>query len=127
MSTTFAAALAADVMVRAPKVHGPGLTVAELREAFADDHLHMLVLIDGGRLLGTLLRSHQERAALTRRMAEKERTDGRDMLAAQLERRAIDYEGDVQLVKGLLRNGEGERDMVDNRSRRSSLPHDDKR
>jgi two-component system chemotaxis response regulator CheB len=79
------------------------------------------------RLLGTLLRSHQERAALTRRMAEKERTDGRDMLATQLERRAIDFEGDVQLVKGLLRNGEGERDMVDNGSRRSSLPHDDKR
>src|SRR4051794_23051671 len=56
MSTTVAAALAADMMVRAPKVHGPELTVAELHGVFADDHVHMVVLVEGGRLLGTLVR-----------------------------------------------------------------------
>jgi|GraSoiStandDraft_4_1057263.scaffolds.fasta_scaffold786611_2 CBS domain-containing protein len=52
-SAAAAAALAVDVMVRAPKVHAPSLTVAELRVALADDHVHMLLLVDEGRLVGT--------------------------------------------------------------------------
>jgi CBS domain-containing protein len=56
MSPTVAAGPAADAMVRAPKVHGPSLTVGELRAAFADDHVHMLLLVDAGRLLGTAVR-----------------------------------------------------------------------
>ena len=55
MSATAATALATDVMVRAPKVHGCSLTVGELRAAFADDHVHMVLLVDGGRLVGTLV------------------------------------------------------------------------
>jgi two-component system chemotaxis response regulator CheB len=57
------------------------------------------------RLLNTLLRSHQERAALTRRMAERERADGRDRLATSFEQRAVEYEDDARLVKDLLRDG----------------------
>jgi CBS domain-containing protein len=44
-----------DVVVRLPKTLGPSATVAEARAAFADDHVHMLLLTDGGRLLGTLV------------------------------------------------------------------------
>jgi two-component system chemotaxis response regulator CheB len=57
------------------------------------------------RLLGTLLRSHQERAALAHRMAERERASERHALAQHLETRARDYEHDVEIMKKLLRNG----------------------
>ena len=57
------------------------------------------------RLLGTLLRSHQERAALAHRMAERERASERHVLAQHLETRARDYEHDVEIMKKLLRNG----------------------
>lgn len=58
------------------------------------------------RLLGTLLRSHQERAALAHRMAKHERAKERQTLAENLERRARDYEHDVEIMKKLLRSGE---------------------
>ena len=58
------------------------------------------------RLLGTLLRSHQERAALAHRMARHERANDRQTLAEHLERRARDYEHDVEIMKKLLRSGE---------------------
>jgi CBS domain-containing protein len=57
MNTTVAATVAADAMVRAPKVHGPALTIGEVRTAFADDHVHMLLLVDEGRLVGTVTRA----------------------------------------------------------------------
>ena len=56
MSTTVAGAVVADVMVQAPKVDGPSLTVADYRAACADDHVHILLLVENGRLLGTLVR-----------------------------------------------------------------------
>jgi len=58
------------------------------------------------RLLGTLLRSHQERAALAHRMAKHERASERHALAERLERRARDYEHDVEIMRTLLRSGE---------------------
>jgi two-component system, chemotaxis family, protein-glutamate methylesterase/glutaminase len=58
------------------------------------------------RLLDTLLRSHQERAALADRMARHERANDRHALADQLEGRARDYENDVEIMKKLLRSGE---------------------
>src|SRR5262249_20652305 len=57
------------------------------------------------RMLGTLQRSHQERAALARRMAEQERVGERHNLAEQLERRAREYEEDAELVFELMRSG----------------------
>jgi two-component system chemotaxis response regulator CheB len=56
-------------------------------------------------LLGTLQRSHQERATLARKMADRERAEERHNLADQLELRAREYEEDAQLVPGLIRNG----------------------
>lgn len=46
----------ADAMVTAPKTWPGGTTVAEARAAFADDHVHMLLLVGDGILLGTLVR-----------------------------------------------------------------------
>ena len=37
-------------------MHGAALTVGEVRTALADDHVHMLLLVEGGRLLGTVVR-----------------------------------------------------------------------
>jgi len=79
------------------------------------------------RLLGTLLRSHQERAALAQRMAEKERAGGRERLANQFEQRAGEYAQDAEVVKSLLRNGEAGNDMITNGSLRSSLLHEEER
>jgi two-component system chemotaxis response regulator CheB len=58
------------------------------------------------RLLGTLLRSHQERAALAQRLAEHERANDRHALAQHLEKRARDYEHDVEIMRKLLRSDE---------------------
>src|SRR6185437_16809922 len=44
----------ADVAVTYPELHGPGTTVAELRELFLDDHVHVALLVDGGRLLAVV-------------------------------------------------------------------------
>jgi two-component system chemotaxis response regulator CheB len=59
------------------------------------------------RMLGTLQRAHQERAALARKMAAEERADAHGNLAEQLEIRAREYEDDAKLVMKLIRNGFG--------------------
>lgn len=46
-----------DVMVTAPKTLPPTATVADARELFADDHVHMALIATRGRLLGTLVRA----------------------------------------------------------------------
>lgn len=47
----------ADVLVRHPKTLPADTTVDQARACFADDHVHMLLLTESGRLLGTLVRS----------------------------------------------------------------------
>lgn len=59
------------------------------------------------RMLETLQRVHQERAALAHRMAQHERASERHNLASQLETRAREYEDDARLVTELIRNGFG--------------------
>lgn len=49
--------LAIDVMVRHPKTLPASATVQEARDALADDHVHMVLLTDGGQLVGTVVRS----------------------------------------------------------------------
>lgn len=46
----------AEAALRQPKTLSPETTVREARLALADDHVHMLLLTAGDRLLGTLLR-----------------------------------------------------------------------
>lgn len=58
------------------------------------------------RTLAVLLRSHRERAALARRMAERERRRASHSLADQLEARARDYEQDAELIRRLSESDE---------------------
>ncbi len=44
-------------MVTRPQVHGPAATVDELRAFFRDEHVHMALVADGGRLVGTVERA----------------------------------------------------------------------
>ncbi len=44
------------MVVRLPKTLPAGVSVAEARACFADDHVHLLLLTESGRLLGTLVR-----------------------------------------------------------------------
>jgi two-component system chemotaxis response regulator CheB len=76
------------------------------------------------RLLGTLLRSHQERAALARRMAEHERREGRDRLADQLARRAVDYDHDAEIMKALIRNGVPESQVLTHAGQQGAAEHE---
>ena len=74
--------------------------------AFADNTVLASQSEEIDRLLGTLLRSHQERAALAQRMAEHGRANDRHAQARHLEERARDYEHDVEIMRKLLRSGE---------------------
>jgi predicted transcriptional regulator len=47
----------AGAMVTRPAVQRPSTTVGELRAFFDDDHLHMALLVEEGRLIGTVERS----------------------------------------------------------------------
>ena len=77
------------------------------------------------RLLGTLLRSHQERAALAHRMAQHERDKDRHTLAEQLEGRAREYEDDARIMKKLLRMGELGSAVAADRGQGSTEGYDD--
>jgi predicted transcriptional regulator len=47
-------------MLTCPRVHRPSTTAAELRAFFSEDHVHMALLVEGQKLVGTI-----ERADLT--------------------------------------------------------------
>ena len=64
------------------------------------------------RLLNTLLRSYQERAALARRLASKERANRNVELARRFARRAEEYEADVEMVRRLFVNDERSSEML---------------
>jgi predicted transcriptional regulator len=47
-------------MVTSPTVHDPRTTVGELRAFFRDDHVHIALLVDENKLVGTIERSDLE-------------------------------------------------------------------
>lgn len=47
---------AADLAVRHPKTLGADATIGVVREQLADDHVHLVLLTEGRRLVGTLAR-----------------------------------------------------------------------
>ena len=51
------APVVADAMLTGPKVAGAELTVADARDAFADDHVHALLVVQDGVLLSVVERS----------------------------------------------------------------------
>ena len=94
-----------------PECHGTLWEIAEgpmlryrchVGHAFTAEAMLTAQADEVDRLLWTLLRNHQERAALARRMAEQERLRHRGSLARQLQARAHDYENDAELVRRLL-------------------------
>ncbi|NIL91935.1 hypothetical protein RhoFasSB10_04289 [Rhodococcus fascians] len=46
-----------DVMVKHPKLIGAATTLEEVAHHFADEHVHMLLLVEQSRLVGTLIRA----------------------------------------------------------------------
>lgn len=44
----------ADAMIRHPKVHGVRATAAHLRAFFQDDHVHVALVVDRGRLVSVV-------------------------------------------------------------------------
>lgn len=46
-----------DVLVRHPKTLPIGISVGQARACFTDDHVHLLLLTESGRLIGTLVRT----------------------------------------------------------------------
>jgi CBS domain-containing protein len=46
-----------DVLVRQPKTLPVDISVSQARACFTDDHVHLLLLTESGRLVGTLVRS----------------------------------------------------------------------
>jgi two-component system chemotaxis response regulator CheB len=65
----------------------------------------VLSALDGevDNMLESLMRSHQQRAALAHRMAEQERGRNRVSLAGQLEGRAREYEEDAEVIRRMVR------------------------
>lgn len=61
-----------DVLVHRPRTLPADARIAAVRAAFADDHVHMLLLTEGDTLVGTLLRDDLEAAG------------GDDVLAVEL-------------------------------------------
>lgn len=55
MSST--ARVAAELAIRHPKTLAADVTIGVVRAQLADDHVHIALLTDGGRLVGTLLRT----------------------------------------------------------------------
>jgi two-component system chemotaxis response regulator CheB len=54
------------------------------------------------RMLESVVRANRERAALVRRMAEKERKGQNAVLAERLERRAVEYDENARVLGSLL-------------------------
>lgn len=84
----FANLCVADVVVRRPKTMPVDTPVRDARAALRDDHVHMLLLTDLGRLRGTLTRGdvpdHADDMALALPYAVVEgRTVGSDLPAEQ--------------------------------------------
>jgi CBS domain-containing protein len=55
--------LVRDVMLRYPKTLPAQASVEEARAVLTDDHVHMVLLIEGGALVGTMVRADLPRAA----------------------------------------------------------------
>jgi predicted transcriptional regulator len=52
-----ATAVVAEAMISCPVTHAPSTSVAELRAFFRDDHVHMALLVEDGKLIGTVERA----------------------------------------------------------------------
>ena len=75
--------------------------------AYAADTMHAVQAEEIDRKLWELLRRHQERSEFARRCAAHERSLQNERLFRQFEARARRYEQDAELIRELLREGNG--------------------
>ncbi|TIR27774.1 MAG: chemotaxis protein CheB [Mesorhizobium sp.] len=94
-----------------PECHGPLWEIEDgdmLRyrchtgHAFTADAVMEAQAIEADEILWGLLRSHQQRAAFARRMAEREKTRRRSELANHFGQRAQEYEADAAVIERIL-------------------------
>jgi two-component system, chemotaxis family, protein-glutamate methylesterase/glutaminase len=71
--------------------------------AYSAESMPEAQTIDGEKMLRRLMRLHQERAALARRMAQKATVRSRSAEAAELRPRASEYDEDAEIIGRLLR------------------------
>jgi hypothetical protein len=127
-------------MITRPTTHRATTTVGELRAYFADDHVHMALLVDDGLLLGAVERPDLDSALDDRTHAlELARLDGRTISphaaieVAQMDmrrsgRRRLAVTTRESALLGLLclkRNGSGfcsDGDVSDRRTDPASVP-----
>jgi CBS domain-containing protein len=125
-------------MVTRPTVHNPSTTAAQLRSFFNDEHVHVALLVDAGKLIGVI-----ERADLSAVLSDDMEAgriaslDGRTIDPAariaealeamkRCERRRLAVVGDDGALLGLLclkASGRGFCSDTDVRNRASSRPH----
>jgi len=96
-----------------PECHGPLWEIKDgpmLRyrchtgHAFTAEAMVEAQTIEAEQILWSLLRVHQQRAEFARRMARKEGAVNHGELAAQLQKRADDYQADADLVEKIIRD-----------------------
>jgi CBS-domain-containing membrane protein len=82
----------ATAMIHAPKTWPPATTAEEAREAFRDDHLHALLVVEGSRLLAVIERADLRQAAAA--------TPAR--LLGPLHERIVSPDADLETVRRTL-------------------------
>ncbi|WP_353646081.1 chemotaxis protein CheB [Mesorhizobium sp. WSM2239] len=99
-----------------PECHGPLWEIADgpmvryrchTGHAFTADVMMEAQSSEAEQILWSLLRAHQQRAELARRMAKRERLHKRHELAAQLSERAKEYKADAELVQQIIEKRHG--------------------
>ena len=94
-----------------PECHGPLWEIEDgpmLRyrchtgHAFTADIMMEAQSQEAEQILWSLLRAHQQRAELARRLAEREKSHKRHELAAQFAGRAKEYAADAELVEQII-------------------------
>ncbi|TCK25892.1 CBS domain-containing protein [Pseudonocardia endophytica] len=106
-SATAAPPAVADAMLRFPKTCGPRTSVADARALLADDHVHALLVVDGGVLLAVVEGADLAGAG-----------DGAAAHAGRLDGRVVGPRDDLAAVH---------RRMADARIRRLAVVDDERR
>ena len=112
----------ADAMITRPHLHPVGTTVAQARAALTDSHVHLLLLVEDGRLRGTVERGDLDEVSDGDRPAlDVARLEGRTLppdqplptayaelvAAAQRRRAVVDAGGRLLGLLCLKRSGRG--------------------
>lgn len=82
----------ADVMLRRPKVLGATATVGDAQAVLADAHVHLVLVVDGDRLVGTVTRPDLAEAPVGAPVRS----------VATLAERTVEPSADAEQVRGLM-------------------------